>query len=304
MTILAAILLILGACLLLASLLTYVGSEQSSSSGFGELKATGLESRLESRALLSSLLSYGFNCVASGLLLLFLSYSGRVLVDLARVNRLQAQQNQEMLVHLAELNPRYEERVRREQEAEQRRAEADREAARRKAEKERLDQEALARWRAESERPDHDLLAENREKVLATESERKQGGRTSRKAEKVAIGVVVGIAGIVALVLYLMNLASWNDLATSRNTETTQNEAARLPIAADEPKATQPKAEQPKPPALHSARAQSALRSGQNLEKMGKINGAVGFYRQVLKEFPDSPEAKIASDRLKNLAEK
>ena len=63
----------------------------------------------------------------------------------------------------------------------------------------------------------------------------------------------------------------------------------------------QPKAEQPKPSASPSSRARSLLRSAQNLEKMGKLAAAKSDYQQIIVDFPDSPEAKVASDRLKEL---
>ena len=62
-----------------------------------------------------------------------------------------------------------------------------------------------------------------------------------------------------------------------------------------------PKPDQRKPSPSMSARAKSLLRSGQSLETMGKIDGAVNYYRQLIKDFRDSPEANIASERLKKL---
>ena len=99
--------------------------------------------------------------------------------DLARNNRLQVQKTDEVLKHLAEINPKYEERLRREQEAAQRRAEAEQEAAQRKAEKER--QEALARWTAEREQLDRKRLAEEeRQKALAAAAKEQENERQQR----------------------------------------------------------------------------------------------------------------------------
>jgi len=93
-------------------------------------------------------------------------------LDLARNNRLQVQKTDEILKHLAELNPKYEERLKREQEAAQHRAEAERER-----------QAALARQQAESERLARERLAEEeRQKALAAEAVRKQE-REHRSAE-------------------------------------------------------------------------------------------------------------------------
>jgi len=143
---LAVLVLAVGACLLL-----------------GALAAANAATELA-----ASLVGYGITCFLSGISLLIFSSGGLVFLDLARNNRLQVQKTDKILEHLADMNPKYEERLKREQEAAQRRAEAEREAAQRKAEKERLDQQALARWRAEREQLDRERLAEEeRQKALA-----------------------------------------------------------------------------------------------------------------------------------------
>ncbi len=176
---LAVLVLAVGACLLLGALATYAN--------------------LESQALAETLVSYGVTCFTSGIPLLIFSYGGWIFLDvarnsrlqvqktddLARNNRLQVQKTDEILKHLAEINPKYEERLRREQEAAQRRAEAEREAAQRKAEKERLDQEALTRWRAEREQLDRERLAEEeRQKSLAAEAARKQENERQQRIQE------------------------------------------------------------------------------------------------------------------------
>ena len=171
----AVIMLAVGACLLLGALVTYANVDQPGNTDIA---------KLESKALAASLVSYGVTCFTSGIPLLIFSYGGWIFLDLARNNRLQVQKTDEVLKHLAEINPKYEERLRREQEAAQRRAEAEQEAAqrraeaeqeatKRKAEKER--QEALARWTAERKQLDRKRLAEEeRQKSLAAEAARKQ----------------------------------------------------------------------------------------------------------------------------------
>jgi hypothetical protein len=65
-----------------------------------------------------------------------------------------------------------------------------------------------------------------------------------------------------------------------------------------------PKADAPKPAAPKStdlSRAASLLRLGQNLEKLGKISGALGYYGRVVKEYPDTPHAQTAAARIKAL---
>jgi len=167
---LAVIMLVVGGLLLLVALVTYANADIA---------------KLESKALAASLVSYGVTCFTSGIPLLIFSYGGWIFLDVARNSRLQVQKTDEILKHLAEINPKYEERLRREQEAAQRRAEAEREAAQRKAEKERLDQEALTRWRAEREQLDRERLAEEeRQKSLAAEAARKQENERQQRIQE------------------------------------------------------------------------------------------------------------------------
>lgn len=50
-----------------------------------------------------------------------------------------------------------------------------------------------------------------------------------------------------------------------------------------------------------SSRAASMLRLGQGLEKSGKAAGALEFYRKVVREFPDTAQAKTAAARIEAL---
>jgi YHS domain-containing protein len=50
-----------------------------------------------------------------------------------------------------------------------------------------------------------------------------------------------------------------------------------------------------------ASRAASLLRLGQNLEQSGKIAAALGYYRRIVKDFPDSTAAKTAAARIKAL---
>jgi hypothetical protein len=59
-----------------------------------------------------------------------------------------------------------------------------------------------------------------------------------------------------------------------------------------------------KPEAAKGFRAATLLQSARNLEKTGKLDGASEFYRQVIKDFPDSVEAKTAAERLRSLGKK
>ena len=53
-----------------------------------------------------------------------------------------------------------------------------------------------------------------------------------------------------------------------------------------------------------SAKASSLLKLGQNLEKSGKASSALGYYRQVVKTYPDTPSAKTAAARIKAIEDK
>ena len=171
----AVIMLAVGACLLLGALVTYANVDQPGTTDIA---------KLESKALAASLVSYGVTCFTSGIPLLIFSYGGWIFLDLARNNRLQVQKTDdlarnnrlqvqktdEILKHLAEINPRYEERLKREQEAAQRRVEAERER-----------QAALARQKAESERLTRERLAEEeRQKALAAAAKEQENERQQR----------------------------------------------------------------------------------------------------------------------------
>jgi hypothetical protein len=49
------------------------------------------------------------------------------------------------------------------------------------------------------------------------------------------------------------------------------------------------------------AKADTALRMGKNLEDMGKIKAAVGYYEGVVKDHPGTPQAEQATARLAKL---
>ncbi len=50
-----------------------------------------------------------------------------------------------------------------------------------------------------------------------------------------------------------------------------------------------------------SARAASLLKMAQNLEKSKKTTAALGYYRQIAKDFPETPQAKEALEQIKKL---
>ena len=50
-----------------------------------------------------------------------------------------------------------------------------------------------------------------------------------------------------------------------------------------------------------SARAATLLRLGQSLEKTGKTTAALSYFRQIVKDFPATPAAKTAAERIKAL---
>lgn len=53
--------------------------------------------------------------------------------------------------------------------------------------------------------------------------------------------------------------------------------------------------------AAATRKAASLLKLGQNLEKADKTTAALGYYRQVVKDYPGTPAAKTAAERIKAL---
>jgi hypothetical protein len=65
------------------------------------------------------------------------------------------------------------------------------------------------------------------------------------------------------------------------------------PMRRTRPRLVQAPASKPESP--KGARASTLLQLASNLEKSGKLDGATTFYRQIIKEFPDSAGAKTAA---------
>ena len=84
--------------------------------------------------------------------------------------------------------------------------------------------------------------------------------------------------------------------------------AKAMPAGIPAGKATKPSAEasakSAAPPKPAASRATTLLNSGMSLDKSGKVDGALVFYRQVVKDFPDSPQAATAGSRIKALEKK
>ncbi|HEX8204174.1 MAG TPA: tetratricopeptide repeat protein, partial [Isosphaeraceae bacterium] len=57
----------------------------------------------------------------------------------------------------------------------------------------------------------------------------------------------------------------------------------------------------PKPAPAAAAKAASLLRFGRALEQAGNTAGALGYYRQVVKDYPNSEPARSATARIKAL---
>jgi len=58
------------------------------------------------------------------------------------------------------------------------------------------------------------------------------------------------------------------------------------------------------PPSKDPTRAASLLQVGKNLEKNGGFDTALTYYRRIVKEYPNTPAAKTAGDRIKAIAER
>ncbi len=61
----------------------------------------------------------------------------------------------------------------------------------------------------------------------------------------------------------------------------------------------------PKPKPIDPAvRAGTILRSARNLERSGKVSGALSLYRQIVEEYAGTEAAKSATERIKSLGRK
>jgi hypothetical protein len=98
------------------------------------------------------------------------------------------------------------------------------------------------------------------------------------------------------------SLSAWADLNGARcvgrllPVPVPRTKAARARLAAK-------RAEPPKPAKAldQSARAATMLRSARNLEFDGKFEGALGYYREIIKNYPGTPQAKEAATRVEVL---
>jgi hypothetical protein len=63
-----------------------------------------------------------------------------------------------------------------------------------------------------------------------------------------------------------------------------------------------PKARPNLKPANPAARPGMLLTQAKNLEKAKNLGGAIGFYRKLIEEYPDSPQSREAAKRIEVLA--
>ncbi len=99
----------------------------------------------------------------------------------------------------------------------------------------------------------------------------------------------------------VVRLTSEDSLAANRGDFVSKTPLEEANSPASESKL--PPSDEAKEKAARAAiRAATMLRSAQNLEKLGKKYGAIDFYRMVVKDFPDSPQSKVAAERIKSLS--
>ena len=65
------------------------------------------------------------------------------------------------------------------------------------------------------------------------------------------------------------------------------------------PRISQPRRSRSSAASKDAARAASLLRVGQNLEKNGGTAAALTYYRRIVKDYPETPAAKTAGERIK-----
>jgi YHS domain-containing protein len=95
---------------------------------------------------------------------------------------------------------------------------------------------------------------------------------------------------------------SFDDQPRPKRSSTALPEPTKKSAAKPSPTPTPSKKEATRKPAVDpDAKAASLLKLGQSLEKAGKTTSALGYYRQVLKDYPRSPAAKTADERVKEL---
>ena len=81
-------------------------------------------------------------------------------------------------------------------------------------------------------------------------------------------------------------------------------EPKKMDVPKESPRKTdseQPSEKQKTEGSANANKAASIFSQGQSLEKAGKKQAAVIYYKRILKEYPDTPSAKTAKDRIKAL---
>ena len=97
------------------------------------------------------------------------------------------------------------------------------------------------------------------------------------------------------------NLKEDKEAASSKTKPTAKTKAKESPEPEREPAApTKPKTKR----ADRSVKAASLLKQAQALEKAGKSSAALTYYKRIVAEFPDAPQAATALARIKARAEK
>jgi|GEM_PF-5360301 len=94
---------------------------------------------------------------------------------------------------------------------------------------------------------------------------------------------------LYTLLRHIIRFRTSDDTQRGRRGSNKKAVAKRKPVAI---------AARPVDPAL---RAATLLKSGQNLEKAGKRNGAREFYRKVVAQYPKTTQAKVAAERVRVL---
>lgn len=90
----------------------------------------------------------------------------------------------------------------------------------------------------------------------------------------------------------------------SAKTEKAKSKSMDKPSADSKPKTDDADAdESPAPEKKAADRAAGLLAIAKNLERAGKPAVALGYYRDIVKSYPDSPAAKTARERIKALAD-
>ena len=95
--------------------------------------------------------------------------------------------------------------------------------------------------------------------------------------------------------------ASTKEMPAAKNAVTPAKDDSVSSDTSDAKDKPAPKKAAAKTPVTKASRAATLVRLGRTLERSGKTEAALANYRQVVKDYPDTPSVKTAKERIKAL---